>query len=202
MVVFHVFPDQLPGGFLGVDIFFVISGFLISTIIAKRLEAGVFSIVEFYADRVRRIYPALVVVLIATMMIGRNVMLPNELKLLGFHVAAGAGFVENFLLRSESSYFDTSTILKPLMHLWSLAIEEQFYIFFPLVAVLSRRLRFNLLIVISIIGLASLIYCIVSDPVTAFFSAVARMGTFDRRRMRRFQASIRQTAVAPISIFR
>jgi peptidoglycan/LPS O-acetylase OafA/YrhL len=174
VVVFHVFPERLPGGFLGVDVFFVISGFLISTIIAKRIEAGSFSIVEFYSDRIRRIYPALVLVLIATMMVGRNVMLPNELKLLGKHVAWSAGFIENFLLRSESSYFDISTILKPLMHLWSLAIEEQFYIFFPMIAILAARFRLNLLIVISIIGLASLIHYIASDPVTAFFSPLSR----------------------------
>jgi peptidoglycan/LPS O-acetylase OafA/YrhL len=191
VVVFHAFPRLVPGGYLGVDVFFVISGFLISSIVARRLQAADFSFVEFYANRARRIFPALLVVLLATALVGRNAMLPNEFALLGRHIAAGAAFLENFLLRRESGYFDVSTTLKPLMHLWSLAIEEQFYLVFPFLAVLAHRFRLKLPIVACFIIVASFAYCALSDPTAAFFSPLCRAwelsigvvcGTFRPRR--------------------
>ena len=176
VVLYHVFPQQIPGGFLGVDVFFVISGYLISSIIFRSLHKGSFSFTEFYARRIRRIFPALTIVLIVSLFIGRNVMLPNEFLLLARHVTAGEAFVENFMLWSESSYFDISTTLKPLMHLWSLAIEEQFYLFFPIIVWISWRLRFNLLLVVFLIGAASLTLFIMSDPVAAFFRRSRALG--------------------------
>src|SRR5271156_3598596 len=131
VVAFHVFRRQIPGGFLGVDVFFVISGFLISTIIFKGLATQRFSFAEFYARRVRRIFPALILVVAFCCAVGWNALLPNEFVLLGKHIRASMGFYENIVLRREAGYFDLATTLKPLMHVWSLAVEEQFYLIFP-----------------------------------------------------------------------
>ena len=98
VVIFHAFPTKLRGGFVGVDIFFVISGFLISSIIFRSLQRGDFSFSEFYARRVRRIFPALILVLAASYTVGWFVLLPDEFKQLGRHMAAGAGFVQNIVL--------------------------------------------------------------------------------------------------------
>jgi peptidoglycan/LPS O-acetylase OafA/YrhL len=141
VIGFHAFPEWLRGGFIGVDIFFVISGFLISTIIFKGLEAQRFSFLDFYARRVRRIFPALIIVLIASLVMGWFVFLADEYKSLGRHVAGAAIFVSNFVLVKEAGYFDPAAITKPLLHLWSLGIEEQFYIGWPIALWLLWRLR-------------------------------------------------------------
>jgi peptidoglycan/LPS O-acetylase OafA/YrhL len=148
VVIFHAFPTLLPGGFIGVDIFFVISGFLISSIIFKGLERKSFSFSSFYANRIKRIFPALLVVLIVSVVIGWFFLLPGEYERLGGHVAGGAGYAENLVLWREAGYFDTRTILKPLMHLWSLGIEEQFYLTYPFLLWAAWRLRRNLLAVL------------------------------------------------------
>lgn len=131
VVLYHAFPARLPGGFAGVDIFFVISGFLIGSILIAGIEQGSFRFSDFYARRVRRIFPALLLVLGASMLFGWFALFPDEYKMLGKHVLAGAGFVSNFFLWSEVGYFDTAAETKPLLHLWSLGIEEQFYIVWP-----------------------------------------------------------------------
>ena len=128
MVAFHAFPAWVRGGFIGVDVFFVISGYLISTIIFENLEKGTFSFSEFYARRIRRIFPALLLVLVACFAFGWFALLADEFKQLGKHIAAGAAFFSNFVLWGEVGYFDNSADTKPLLHLWSLGIEEQFYI--------------------------------------------------------------------------
>ena len=143
VVIYHALPTVVPGGFVGVDVFFVISGFLISTIIFKSLERDQFSLSQFYVHRIKRIFPALVTLLVACYAIGWKVLLPDEYAQLGKHIAAGAGFIQNFVLWKESGYFDSASELKPLMHLWSLAIEEQFYLIYPLMCFLMWRLRFN-----------------------------------------------------------
>ena len=132
VVMFHASPKALPGGFVGVDIFFVISGFLITSILTAEIEAGSFSIARFYARRVQRIFPALGLVLLVSLAAGWLFLLTDEYAELGKHVAGGAGFVSNLLLWSEADYFDTASAAKPLLHLWSLGIEEQFYIFWPI----------------------------------------------------------------------
>lgn len=132
VVLFHAFPDLLPGGFIGVDIFFVISGFLITSIIARELEQGSFSIVSFYSRRVRRIFPALALMLSFTIAVGWFLLLEGEFREMMWHVFAGGTFWQNIALYQESGYFDRASEMKPLLHLWSLAIEEQFYIFLPL----------------------------------------------------------------------
>ncbi|MGC2165385.1 MAG: acyltransferase, partial [Gallionella sp.] len=128
VIGFHAFPNWLKGGFVGVDIFFVISGFLISSIIVNSLDQGTFSFAEFYARRVKRIFPALILVMASCFVFGWFALLPDEYKQLGKHIASGATFISNFTFWQEAGYFDKSTDSKPLLHLWSLGIEEQFYI--------------------------------------------------------------------------
>ena len=152
VVAFHAFPQWVTGGFIGVDIFFVISGFLISTILYENLAAKQFSFLTFYARRIRRIFPALILVLLTCFGVGWFVLLPDEYAQLGHHMAAGAGFVQNFVLWGEANYFDNLAETKPLLHLWSLGIEEQFYIIWPLLLWLAYRLRANLLVVTLLIG--------------------------------------------------
>lgn len=106
VVGFHAFPPWFPGGFTGVDIFFVISGVLISTIIFGGLESNQFSFTDFYSRRVRRIFPALITVLLASVAVGWFLSLPEEFLQLGKHIAGSAGFASNFLLWTESGYFD------------------------------------------------------------------------------------------------
>ncbi|TYQ03401.1 UNVERIFIED_ORG: peptidoglycan/LPS O-acetylase OafA/YrhL [Zoogloea ramigera] len=139
VVLYHAFPARLPGGFAGVDIFFVISGFLIGSILIAGIEQGSFRFADFYVRRVRRIFPALILVLAATMLFGWFALFPDEYKMLGTHVLAGAGFFSNFFLWSEVGYFDTAADTKPLLHLWSLGIEEQFYIVWPVLMWLAWR---------------------------------------------------------------
>ncbi len=130
--LFHAGLPWVSGGFIGVDVFFVISGYLITGIIQSNLAAGTFSIADFYARRARRILPALFVVLAACSLAGYFLMLPSELRMLGRHVAATALFVSNIVFFRESGYFDFSAELKPLLMTWSLGVEEQFYIIWPL----------------------------------------------------------------------
>jgi len=146
VVIYHAFPRMIPGGFIGVDIFFVISGYLISGILFKGLKStggdgnfNPFSFREFYARRIRRLFPSLITMLVITMAYGWLVLLPDEFEQLGKHVAAGTLFIQNFIFWQESGYFDNAANLKPLLHLWSLAVEEQFYIFFPLLLTLLWR---------------------------------------------------------------
>ncbi|MEB0055535.1 acyltransferase family protein [Variovorax sp. LG9.2] len=144
VVVYHAFPEAVRGGFIGVDIFFVISGYLISTIIFGSLAGSGFSYGEFYARRIRRILPALLPVMAATWVVGWYVLLSDEFRELGKHLLASAGFVSNLALWNEAGYFDTAAESKPLLHLWSLAVEEQFYIFWPLFLGLVWRARASL----------------------------------------------------------
>jgi len=145
VLAYHAFPDALPGGFIGVDIFFVISGFLITTIILQGHADGSFSYRDFYARRVRRIFPALMLMLAAALAAGWYVLLPREFSELGKQAAGGMAFVANFIFWNESGYFDTVAETKPLLHLWSLGIEEQFYIFWPLLLALAWRRRWPIL---------------------------------------------------------
>lgn len=172
VLLFHAFPSAVPGGFVGVDIFFVISGFLISSIIFRGLQRERFSFAGFYANRIKRIFPALLLVLVVCTVFGWFSLLPDEYAQLGKHIFGGAGYVENLVLRREAGYFDTSSSLKPLMHLWSLGIEEQFYLTYPLLLWAVWRLRGNLLAVIVPLVLLSFslnVWQIRSDAVSSFF---------------------------------
>jgi peptidoglycan/LPS O-acetylase OafA/YrhL len=139
VLIFHAFPHQFAGGFVGVDIFFVISGFLISGIILKELAKGTFRFREFYSRRVRRIFPTLSLVLAVTLFIGWLTLNSTEFQQLSSHTVAGVGFVSNLVIWKEVGYFDASASTKPLLHLWSLGIEEQFYIAWPLLLALLWR---------------------------------------------------------------
>ena len=177
VVLFHAFPEFISGGFIGVDVFFVISGFLISTIIFEKLEQGSFSFTDFYARRIRRIFPALILVLVTSFILGWCILFVSEYKQLGKHIAGGAGFIANFILWSESSYFDNLADTKPLLHLWSLGIEEQFYIVWPPIIWAAWRLRLRILPIIFMIAIASFtwnLYSISIDPVATFYSPLTR----------------------------
>lgn len=155
VILFHAFPALLPGGFIGVDIFFVISGYLISGILLRELQLGKFSIAAFYARRVKRIFPSLLAVMIACLVFGWLALFPDEYGQLGKHVGGGASFAANFFYWAQVGYFDTSADTKPLLHLWSLGIEEQFYIVWPAVLALAWRWRSKLLLVTALLALLS-----------------------------------------------
>ena len=177
VVVFHAFPSLVRGGFIGVDVFFVISGYLISTIIFENLDKGTFSFSEFYFRRIKRIFPALLLVLIFCFGAGWFALLADQYKQLGKHIAAGAGFLSNFILWNEASYFDNSNDTKPLLHLWSLGIEEQFYIVYPVFLWFAWKCKFNLFVIISIIAIASFmlnINYVEKDSIATFYSPQTR----------------------------
>jgi peptidoglycan/LPS O-acetylase OafA/YrhL len=177
VVAFHAFPSWIRGGFIGVDVFFVISGYLISIIIFENLDKGTFSFIEFYARRIKRIFPALLLVLIACFSFGWFALLGDEYKQLGKHIAAGAGFISNFIFWSEAGYFDNSAETKPLLHLWSLGIEEQFYIVWPILLWFAWKRKFNLLIITILVAIASFVLNIKGvkqDMVATFYSPQTR----------------------------
>jgi peptidoglycan/LPS O-acetylase OafA/YrhL len=177
VVLYHAFPDAMPGGFVGVDIFFVISGFLITGIIARELDQKRFSLLGFYNRRIRRIFPALIVVLCTVLVLGWLWMLPAAYAQLSSDVFASAAFFANIALLLQSGYFDVEAAKKPLLHLWSLGIEEQFYLFWPLILMLAARLRLSLFAVASVIGLASFalnVTLIGSHPIATFYLPFTR----------------------------
>ncbi len=155
VVAFNAFTGAAPGGFAGVDVFFVISGYLISTIILDRLSRGCFELRDFYARRARRILPALCLVLATCLAFGYCVLLPDEFRNLGKHTAAAAGFAANIAFWRESGYFAPAAQFEPLLHLWSLGIEEQFYLIWPLLMLLAWRLRWSITLTVSLLAAAS-----------------------------------------------
>lgn len=205
-MLFHACPTAVQGGFVGVDVFFVISGFLISTIIFKSLVRGDFSFGQFYAHRIKRIFPALLVVILSCFAFGWAALFPPELQQLGKHIAGGTGFVQNFVLWGESGYFDIDSESKPLMHLWSLAIEEQFYLIYPLFVFVAWRLRRNILaalLVLTTLSFVLNVQGVQTDPVRTFFlpqtrfweilagSLLAYAQTFEVVKIQRLQGWLR-----------
>jgi peptidoglycan/LPS O-acetylase OafA/YrhL len=176
VVWYHAFPELVPGGFVGVDIFFVISGYLITTIIVSQLAQNSFSLQTFYQRRIRRIFPALVVMLAATYAAGWFIQLPRDFKLLGDNLLGGALFFANFVQLWSQDYFAPDAETNPLLHLWSLGIEEQFYIFWPLLlAVLhSSRLRLIVIVSIALASLAANIALVGDHQPIAFYSPATR----------------------------
>jgi peptidoglycan/LPS O-acetylase OafA/YrhL len=158
VILFHAGFEWFSGGFIGVDVFFVISGYLITTIIITDMEQGKFSIFNFYERRIRRILPALFFMLFVSTSFAIIIYTPSELKDYGSSLASVALFISNVWFWLQLGYFDTSAELKPLLHTWSLAVEEQYYLLFPLVLLLawSRGVKFASMILI-ITFLASLI---------------------------------------------
>lgn len=178
VVAFHAFPQSIRGGFIGVDVFFVISGYLITGIILSGINASSFSIREFYARRVRRILPALAVVLAAVLAIGWLRLLPAPFGNLGLHTLAGALFFPNLLLWSEVGYFDAAAETKPLLHLWSLGVEEQFYLCWPLLLMLLKKMPKWRTAGLILVAIGSLLYCCYAtqyQPAAAFYSPLSRL---------------------------
>ncbi|MFZ4541068.1 MAG: acyltransferase family protein, partial [Rickettsiales bacterium] len=141
VLLFHAFTNLIPGGYVGVDIFFVISGYLITGILLHGLNEGTFTFRQFYARRIRRIFPALAIVLLSTWIAGWFILFPEEYTELGKHMGASSLFISNIILWKEAGYFDRTAELKPLLHLWSLGVEEQFYIFWPALLLVFHRKR-------------------------------------------------------------
>lgn len=160
VIAFHAFPGRIQGGFIGVDIFFVISGYLITEIIFRQIQGSDFSLVAFYAKRVRRIFPALIVVILATLAAGWFLLPVKEFKSLGLNIAGSAAFAQNLVLLNEVGYFDTAAIKKPLLHIWSLGIEEQYYIAWPLLLLVVHRFRLNVLTACAFLSALSFAVCI------------------------------------------
>lgn len=172
VVAYHAWPAAVPGGFVGVDVFFVISGFLITRII---LAPG-FSFADFYCRRVRRIFPALLVVIAATLAIGSTFLSPDGYRNLLTHAIGGGLFVANIVSFHDAGYFSGASDLKPLVHLWSLGVEEQFYLAWPLVVWVATR-RGVLVRTIAVSAFASFtlfLWLSDADPRAAFFLSPPR----------------------------
>jgi len=175
VIGFHAFPTWVRGGFVGVDVFLVISGYLISNILITGMERGSFCFSQFYMRRIRRIFPALIVVLLACMVAGWLVLFSSEYKALGKHVAGSAAFVSNLVLWNEAGYFDKAAATKPLLHIWSLGIEEQFYIVWPLLLFLVWRRKAATLVLLLLLLTFSFAFNVASiDPVMDFYSPLTR----------------------------
>jgi peptidoglycan/LPS O-acetylase OafA/YrhL len=178
VVGFHAAPALVPGGFVGVDVFFVISGYLISGILLQSLARERFSLVDFYKRRIRRIFPALVVVLAAVWCLGWFVLFPDEFMRLGRYIAACAAFVSNIILWREAGYFDVTADLKPLLHLWSLAVEEQFYFVLPLFLFVTWRVRsqqLTFILAAAALSFAFNVAVVHSHPNSTYYSPLTRL---------------------------
>lgn len=175
VIAFHLFGVR--GGYVGVDIFFVISGFLITNIILSEWKSDSFTLFNFYSRRIKRIFPALLIVLLFVFLAGIIFFLSEELKFLAKHIVAGSIFSSNILLWFEAGYFDQASHYKPLLHLWSLGVEEQFYIVWPLILIALLRLRLNLIytsLFLILISFLLNIYWIQFDSDASFYLFVSR----------------------------
>ena len=179
VLLFHAGFDVMQGGFVGVDVFFVISGYLITALILKEKEAGSFSLLRFYERRARRILPALFFVMLCCVPFGWFWLLPNDLDLLADSMIAVVFFVSNIHFYRETGYFAPDAELQPLLHTWSLSIEEQFYLLFPLLIILfwSRGLRWLAWLIGSIAAL-SLLTAQFGGHVSEFDALVAGKAPF------------------------
>lgn len=179
VLFFHAFPHAIPGGFVGVDIFFVISGYLISGIIFRGLQHETFSFFDFYARRVRRIFPAVAVAILGAFVLGFFFLTSYEQEELIRESPYAAFFVENLRLYLQTGgYWDVGTELKPFMHFWSLGVEEQYYIFYPLICFVLWKFSKNTfllsLIVMFVVSFALCLYDTANEPIRAFYSLHSR----------------------------
>lgn len=171
--IFHLNHRWLPGGFLGVDIFFVISGYLITAIICKQCKEGSFSLAKFYQRRIARIFPASVTVALMTLLGAACIYSPQELSFTGSYFLAAMLSAINFMLIFKGSYFHISPDTTPFLHFWSLAVEEQFYVFFPLLfLLLFKYARRHQVLLLSLLWTLSFVACVGvthRDPSLAFY---------------------------------
>jgi peptidoglycan/LPS O-acetylase OafA/YrhL len=174
VVLYHFNSEWLTGGFAGVDVFFVISGFLMTGIIFRRFEQNNFSLGHFYMARAKRIIPALAMLSLFLLIVGWFYLSPAEYSQLGKHVASSMGFLSNIIYWKESGYFDTGSNEKWLLHTWSLSVEWQFYIIYPMVLVFLKRfftlniLRYIILIA-CVLGFIFSVWVTYLSPRSAFF---------------------------------
>ncbi len=178
VVFYHLGFNIFSGGYVGVDIFFVISGYLITSVILREVSANEFSILKFYERRIRRIYPALFALVAFTVLASAWLYDAKNFLDFGKSVVAATFFYSNILFWGETGYFDGSAVLKPLLHTWSLAVEEQFYIFFPLTVFLVVRFFKSklplIMISIAVASFAWSIYAVGQNPEDAFYLAPMR----------------------------
>lgn len=179
VVLFHAGFDSFSGGFVGVDVFFVISGYLITNLLLKDLEDRNFSLIDFYERRARRILPALFLVCLVCLPFALIWLMPQDLKDFSKSLLAVATFSSNILFWRESGYFATASELKPLIHTWSLAVEEQFYILFPLLLLFLSRFRKKRIqasfIIFFALSLSISIYFTPKNPWAAFYLLPSRV---------------------------
>lgn len=157
VLFFHAFPSFIPGGFIGVDVFFVISGFVISNLIMRQMAYNQFQWTTFYIKRINRILPALIIILLSALVGGYFLLFADEYENLSKHILGSSFFLNNFILWNEAGYFDRANDFKPLLHLWSLGIEEQFYLICPLFLFLLWTKRIKPRVAIGIIFISFLI---------------------------------------------
>jgi peptidoglycan/LPS O-acetylase OafA/YrhL len=172
VLIYHANASWLPGGFVGVDVFFVLSGYLISRLILKDIAANSFSITHFYARRIKRILPALIAVLTVVWIYGWFRLFPTHFRDLGRFQNISSFFYLNFMLVGDSDYFDVAAQSKPLLHLWSLSIEEQFYIFWPLLLLGIARFNRQVLPLLAVLTLSSFLfglYKTTTAPIAAYY---------------------------------
>ncbi len=173
VVLYHFDRTILSGGYVGVDIFFVISGYLITSIICRDFMLNKFSMINFWEKRARRILPALFVVVFSSLFVGYFVLMPREFEALGEQVQYNSMFLSNYLFYKQQGYFDISNELKPLLHTWSLSVEEQYYLIYPAMLVLllkfiKEKTLFTLLAII-VISFAMSVYGVFYSPKSAFY---------------------------------
>jgi peptidoglycan/LPS O-acetylase OafA/YrhL len=177
VVAYHAFPKLRTGGFVGVDVFFVISGYLITLLVQGALETGTFSLIEFYRRRVRRIVPALLVVVTACCIFGWLLLLPSELQSLGSSIKWCALFLANLFFAQTGGYFDPVAESNPLLHLWSLGVEEQFYLVWPVLLTLAVKRGVTMPVLLGTVIAASLGLSIWSawiGPTSHFYNPATR----------------------------
>lgn len=178
VLLFHAGIGMFAGGYVGVDVFFVISGFLITRIIHTEIEQGTFSILKFYERRARRILPALFATCVFCIAMAWWLFVPLDFKDFARSLVAAMLFVSNFLFMDETGYFAQPSEIKPLLHTWSLAVEEQYYIVFPVfLAVAAKVLRNHLGLMVVVFTIASFAFCVWATgyrPVYAFFLSPSR----------------------------
>jgi len=151
VLIFHAFPSALPGGLVGVDVFFVISGYLITGILIQNPKLTPTVLSNFYARRVRRIFPALIITLLLTYGFAYFALYSDDFKVLGLDIASGATFLANIRYLNGLGYFDTEAVFRPLLHLWSLGVEEQYYLIWPLIIFSIVKSRYTLAIIWALI---------------------------------------------------
>jgi len=177
VVAYHYFPAYVPNGMMGVDIFFVISGFLITRILLDDDDGGWRAVRAFYVRRIRRIFPALLITMLGCAIAGWLIATPSEHRLLGVHLAAASIFSSNLLLLAQQDYFAPDAIDLPLLHLWSLAIEEQFYLIFPLLVLflpVRRDVLNRVVLALMLLSLGAYLWAQSVQPQTAFYSPATR----------------------------